>query len=170
MKLFNSIKKQIDDGVRMFKVRLEHKNGKLPYSSKHIANTIDGNYPIFLADDFVFVKTRRHDIPQAIATVVGDNQKEIYVNNLFLTLDPLFQDAIIQHEVGHLELMAIYTSKDRFLTNLGLSNKAYLAECAADDYSKAGGHRILQALMHLHATYPIARTKELRKRILRLMP
>lgn len=164
------IKESVLATKRAFMINFKYKKGKLPYPSEQVAVTLDGGYPIFLADDYVFIKTGCGNIPQAIAVAISEELKEIYVNDLFLTLPPTFQDAIIQHEVGHLKLGAIYSSKDRFLTNLGLSNKAFLCECAADDYSKSGGHPMLQTLMYLHQTYPTTRTGEMRKRILRLIP
>lgn len=139
----------------------------LGYINRHIGNTIDGNYPIFLADDFVYVQTRLKDVPSAMTLILKDGTKEIYINNKFLGLSRDHQAAIIQHEVGHIATNSIYTRVDTYLSIFGLSNKTYRCECAADDYAVARGFKIKEVLIMLRDTYKLE-SKELNKRIARL--
>lgn len=139
----------------------------LGFITRHIATTKDGGYPVFLADEFVYISTHTKGIPQALAIVSANGAKEIYVNNLFLELSGEMQDAVLQHEVGHLALNAIYTGFDRFLYNIRLSNKSYLCECAADDYAAAGGYKIRDVLVLLRDKYKLS-NRELDARIARL--
>lgn len=139
----------------------------LGHITQHIATTKDGGYPVFLADEFVYLTTHVKGIPQAIALALVDGTKEIYINDLFLELSGEMQDAILQHEVGHLTLNAIYNDFDRFLCNIGLSNKAYLCECAADDYAVAGGYKMRELLILLRDKYGFT-TREIEARIARL--
>lgn len=132
-----------------------------------LASTLDGGYPVYLADEFMYVNSRIKDKPQATAVFHKDGTKEIYVNQKFLDLSKDIQEAIIQHEVGHLVLNAYYTPLEGFLGSIGLSNKRYLCECAADDYSAAGGHKMYEALLLIREEYGV-NYKELNKRIERL--
>ncbi len=139
----------------------------LGFITRHIATTNDGGYPIFLADEFVYISTHTKGIPQAIALVSANGAKEIYVNNLFLELSGELQDAVLQHEVGHLTLNAVYNGFDRFLYNMRLSNKVYLCECAADDYAVASGYKMRDVLVLLRDKYGFS-SRELNARIARL--
>ena len=137
------------------------------FESVHIGNSKDGGYPIFIADEFVFVQTRTRNLPQALAVSLKCGTKEIYVTTQFTLLPVELRDAIITHEVGHLKLDAIYDNIDRILANLGLSNKSFVCECAADDYSVASGYNMLNALLYLRDKCGYF-GKELDKRIARL--
>lgn len=168
MNIFTVVKNQISDSVRIAKLIYDAKVHHIGYSHRHLGNTLDGGFPIFLSDDLVFVKTKIARAPAAIAVVMEDGTKEIYINDAFLKMPSHMQDAAIQHEVGHLLTDAVYTNADRFLGNLGLSFKAYLCECAADDYAYISGYDILSTLNHLYNNYPIYRTTEMCRRIQRL--
>lgn len=137
------------------------------YPHTHVANTKDQGYPIFVSDTFVFAQTKTRGFPQAYAISLINGVKEIYVNTEFTLLPEEIRDAIITHEVGHLVLDAIYTAKERILTDLGFSNKAYLAECAADDYAVTSGYDMYKALVHLRDNYHL-NNPEMEKRIARL--
>lgn len=155
------IELEINELKRMAKI------SGMGYASLHVGNTKDGNYPIFIADDFIFVHTKFKDIPQAMAVSLPCGTKEIYVNTAFTKMPEPIRDAAITHEVGHLVLNAIYTPKDKFLALVGMSNKTFLCESAADDYSVASGYDMLGALLYLRDNCGYF-GKELNKRIARL--
>lgn len=178
MKVINSICKNVvcfkETFLNQIKIEKEiailKKRAKVScigYPSVHVASTKDGNFPIFLADDFVYVNTKFKDIPQAMAVSLPCGTKEIYINTAFTHLPEGVRDAIIAHEVGHLVLNAIYNGVDKLLANTGLSNKTYLCECAADDYSVASGYNMYAALVLIRDQFKL-RSKELDKRIARL--
>lgn len=172
MNILNSIKGFVHGFKCSVKTELDiiemRKNASVfGFPSVHVANTVDQGYPVFLADDFVFVNTKIRGLPQAYAVSLANGVNEIYVNREFAQLPEKVCEAVIGHEVGHLVLAQVYTTKERTLANLGLSNKPYLCECAADDYSVASGYDMLGALIYLRDKCGYF-GKELDKRIARL--
>lgn len=154
-------------GVEIDQIKKRVKKAGTGYTSHHIGNVAGTNIPVFIADEFVFVTTKIRGAPSAYCVVLSCGTREIYVNDMFTKLSVDHQNAVLQHEVGHLVTNALYTARDRLLENIGLSNKCYLAECIADDYAVANGYDMLGTLITLRDTYGIGGA-ELDKRIARL--
>ena len=172
MNILNKVKGFIHHINEAIKVEVDiielKKSAKvIGFPSTHVGNTRDQGYPIFVADTYVFAQTKTRGVPQAYAVSLINGIKEIYVNTEFTQLPEQVRDAIITHEVGHLVLGALYTAKERILADLGLSDKAFLAECAADDYAVSAGFDMYGALVLLRDQFKF-RSKELDKRIARL--
>lgn len=140
------------DAVKSFLNLDEDKPTPVPFTSKQIMVMNKSGYPVYLAPEFVAATTNTKDMPSAFASDF-EGHKEIYVNEEFLNLDPKFQDAILYHEEGHLAFANTYLPKDYVLWEMGLSNKAYLSECAADDYAVSCGADIVGLLEYLKTNY-----------------
>lgn len=131
--------------LALIKHRIKMNNGHFEHTM--IGTIKESGTEIILSNDAIYFRTGHgNSLPTAMA-IVAEGVKGIFINKKFLEAPAWFQDAILMHEEGHINLNVVYEFKETYTEDE--TNNVMSCEYQADLYSAGKGYRMKDALKYM---------------------